>query len=449
MLPLLSRIRSFRRTKRSPATSRSHSVATGRGWFWLQITGLAALLFGAFFWFTSASILQQPIHVDYGPADPPFARAMGPLVRAEFTGGNVVSTLINGAEFFPAMLTAIRQAQKTVTLETYIWAPGRVSDDFIAALAERAQNGVKVHVLLDGMGTLKFKREDRARLEKSGVQVMKYGREHWYQIKPNLNHRTHRKLLIVDGRVGFTGGMCIDDKWLGNADSEKSWRETVIRVEGPVVRQMQAVFATNWMQTTGALLLGADYFPESARHATSLAQCFMSGPNESPETVRLAHLFAIAAARTTIEISNAYFVPDDLAIQMLLDARQRGVHVRVIVPAINDSKIGRAASRSRWGALLAAGVEFFQYQPAMFHVKSMVVDGVLVMVGSANFDNRSFAINDEVTLNILDRGVGAENLRIFEADLKMSIPLTRAEFEARPLYLRLFDHICGMLRSQL
>ncbi|MDO8545392.1 MAG: phospholipase D-like domain-containing protein [Opitutaceae bacterium] len=449
MTHLLNTIRSPFRRKRPHPAKRAPSEPTSRGWFWLQVTGALALLLGVFFWFTSASILQQPIHMDYGPADPAFASALGPTVGAEFTAGNAITTLVNGDAFFPAMLEAIRRAKKTVTLETYIWASGRVSDDFIAALGERARNGVKVHVLLDGMGTLKFKGEDRARLEQSGVQVMKYGREHWYQIKPNINHRTHRKLLIIDGRIGFTGGMCIDDSWLGDAKSEKTWRETQLRVEGPVVRQMQAVFATNWMQTTGTLLLGEDYYPVPERAAASLAQCFMSGPSERPEAVRVAHVLAIAAARKTIDIANAYFVPDNLAIEMLLDARSRGVRVRVIVPAINDSKIGRAASRSRWGKLMAAGVEFHQYQPAMFHVKSMVVDGMLVTVGSANFDNRSFAINDEVTLNVLDRAVGAENLRIFEADLKMSVPLTREEFEGRPLYNRIFDHICGVLRSQL
>jgi cardiolipin synthase len=420
-----------------------------RGWLWLKIVVGLALLLGGFFWFTSARILQQPIHLDFGPADPAFASALGPIVGAEFTGGNAVTMLVNGDAFLPAMLKAIHEAKKTITLETYIWTPGQVSDDFIAALGERASAGVKVHVLLDGMGTLKFKGEDRARLEKSGVQVMKYGREHWYQYKPNFNNRTHRKLLIIDGRIGFTGGMCIDDSWQGNARSEKNWREMQFRAEGPVVRQMQAVFAANWLQTTGNILLGEDYYPVPERAAQVLAQCFMSGPNEHPEAVRLAHIFAIAAARKTIDIANAYFVPDDLAIEMLLDARKRGVRVRVIVPAINDSKIGRAASRSRWGKLLTAGVEFHQYQPAMFHVKSMIVDGALVTVGSANFDNRSFAINDEVTLNLLDRAVGAENLRIFEADLKMSVPLTRAEFEARPFYIRVFDHLCGSIRSQL
>jgi cardiolipin synthase A/B len=444
----LTLIRNVFRKKRPPPSRHLHVGPKSRHWFWLPTAGAVGLILGVFFWYTSARILQQPIEVVYGPTDPAFASAMGPVVGAEFTGGNAVTMLVNGDAFFPAMLKAIRQAKKTITLETYIWESGRVSDDFITVLTERARNGVKVHVLLDGMGTLKFKREDRLRLEEAGVQVIKYGREHWYQIKANINHRTHRKLLIIDGRIGFTGGMCIADSWLGDANSEKTWRETQIRMEGPVVRQMQAVFATNWMQTTGTLLLGEDYYPVPERAADILAQCFMSGPIERPEVVRVAHVFAIAAARKTIDIANAYFVPDNLAIEMLLAARQRGVRVRVIVPAINDSKIGRAASRSRWGQLLAAGVEFHQYQPAMFHVKSMVVDGVLVTVGSANFDNRSFAINDEVTLNILDRAVGAENVRIFEADLKRSLPLTREEFEARPLHTRMFDRVCGMLRSQ-
>jgi cardiolipin synthase A/B len=449
MAHLLTTIRNTLRKKRASASTPALPPPNRRRRLVLSGTGGLLVLFGGFFWFTSARILQQPIRLDYGPTDPAFASAMGPIVGAEFTAGNAVTMLVNGDAFLPAMLKAIQQAKKTITLETYIWTSGQVSDDYIAALGERAAAGVKVHVLLDGMGTLKFKGADRARLEKFGVQVMKYGREHWYHWKPNFNNRTHRKLLIIDGRIGFTGGMCIDDSWRGNAKSEKTWRDTQFRMEGPVVRQMQAVFAANWMQTTGTLLLGEDYYPVAERPAASLAQCFMSGPDEHPEAVRLAHVFAIAGARKTIDIANAYFVPDDLAIDMLLEARKRGVRVRVIVPAINDSKIGRAASRSRWGKLIAAGVEFHQYQPAMFHVKSMVTDGVLVTVGSANFDNRSFAINDEVTLNLLDPAVGADNVRIFEADLKMSVPLTAEEFAGRAFYVRAFDHLCGTIRSQL
>ncbi len=446
---ILERFHRFRQQRRPARPPRRPSSPAQRSpWFWPGIAAAVVVGFGLYFWLTSARILGEPIAVDYGPRDAAFVSAMGPVVGAEFTQGNRVRTYVNGDEFFPAMLEAIRDAKRTITLETYIWTSGLISDRFIAALSEAAGNGVKVHVLVDGMGTLKFKEEDKQRLRDAGVHVLTYGREHWYEVKPNINHRTHRKILVIDGVTGFTGGMCIDDRWLGNADHEKSWRETQVRVDGPVVRQMQAVFAANWLQTTGALLLGEDYFPEIRMDGDAIAHCFKNGPNESPESTRLAHLFAIAAARESIDIAHAYFVPDDLAISMLIAARERGVRIRVIVPAINDSRIGRAASRSRWGPLLAAGVEFHLYQPAMFHVKSMIVDRVLVTIGSANFDNRSFAINDEITLNVLDPAAAAEHHRIFEADLERSVPLTLEEFEARPLYIKATDHLAGLLRSQ-
>jgi cardiolipin synthase A/B len=445
---LFEKMRNFRRPRQRSGKRRQRGSGGDR-WFWVRAGAVIVTVIGLYFWITTANILGEPIRVTYGVSDPAFARALGPIVGAEFTTGNAVETLVNGVEFFPAMLDAISQADKTITLETYIWASGQISDQFIEALSERAGKGVRVHVLIDGMGTLKFKRSDRERLRSSGVHLLTYGRQHWWEVKPNINHRTHRKILVVDGKVGFTGGMCIDDKWMGDADSEDRWRETQVRVEGPVVRQMQAVFATNWLQTTSRLLLGEDYFPEPEFAGTTPAQCFKSGPNEAPESARVAYMFAIAAARKSIDISHAYFVPDDLAIDMLIEARERGVRVRVIVPAINDSSIGRAASRSRWGRLLAAGVEFHQYQSAMLHCKIMVVDGMLVTIGSANFDNRSFAINDEITLNVLDRNVAAEHLRIFEKDLAESTPLTLEEFEARPVYVKLFDHFWGLFRSQL
>jgi cardiolipin synthase A/B len=407
-----------------------------------------AIVLGGYFWRTSARLLKDPIIIDYGPTDPPFPAAMGPIVGADFIGGNAIETLVNGDAFFPAMLKAISAAKKTITLESYIWSSGYISNKFIAALSERARAGVKVHVLIDGMGSLKFNRGERDQLRAAGVQLYVYGREHWYEVKPNINHRTHRKLLIIDGKIGFTGGMCIDDRWLGNGDNKNIWRDTQVRVEGPAVRQMQAVFATNWMQTTSSLLLGEDYFPEMVSIGRSFAHCFKSGPGEAAEAARLGYLFAIAAARKSIDISQAYFVPDDLAIEMLLNARARGVTIRIIVPAINDSRFGRAASRSRWGALLAAGAEFYLFTPAMYHPKTMVVDDVFVTIGSANFDNRSFSLNDEVTLDVLDREVASDALKIFARDMKASKRLTLEEFEARPAYIKLADHLCGMFRSQ-
>lgn len=449
MPPLLQKLLRRNGTGTSSRTGKRPAPRLGRDWiFWSCVALTVIAVFGLYFWVTSARILKDPLHLDYGPTSPAFTSALGPMVGAEFNAGNAVRTLVNGDQFFPAMLEAIRQAKESVTLETYIWSPGKISDQFVAALIERAQKGVRVHVLVDGMGTLKFRDKDREPLERAGVKILTYGREHWYDVKPNINHRTHRKLLIVDGRIGFTGGMCIADEWMGDADSDDVWRDTVVRVEGPVVRQMQAVFAANWLRTTSGLLLGDAYFPPPSPVGESLAQCFMSGPSEGPQHARLGYLFAIAAARKTIDISHAYFVPDDLAVDMLLDARKRGVRVRVIVPAQSDSAFGRAASRSRWDKLLNGGVEFHQYTGSLFHCKTMVVDSALVTLGSANFDNRSFSINDEVTLNILDPSVAAQHDRIFARDLERCRVLDAKEFAARPWWIKFADKFAGLFRSQ-
>jgi cardiolipin synthase A/B len=418
-----------------------------RGWIMpvsTLVLGLAAL-----FWFTSAKILGEPIHLGHGPEHPGFRTWMGSLLGAEFSDGNRVRVLVNGDQIFPEMLKAIRAARKTITLETYIWASGELSDQFIEALSERARAGVKVHVLVDGMGTLKFKDEDRERLLQAGAKVLKYGREHWWEVKPNINHRTHRKILVVDGKVGFTGGVCIDDKWLGNAQSPDVWRDTQVRVDGPSVRQLQAAFATNWLQTTQELLVGPDYFPPEDDMGDVPVQCYKSGPGENPESARISYMLAIAAARKSIKISHAYFVPDEFAVNTLLDARKRGVRIQIIIPAINDSRFGRAAARSRWSKLLEAGVEFHQYEPAMYHCKVMIVDDLFVTIGSVNFDNRSFAINDEVNLNLVDEAAARDHVRVFEDDLKHSKPYTREEHEGRPWYVKTSDRFCGLFRSQL
>jgi cardiolipin synthase A/B len=448
MPPLLQKLRRFRRRSPPRSSPKTHRRLRHDWVYWTCIAAVLVTVFALYFWVTSARLLKEPLRLAYGPDDPAFSAALGPIVGAEFTGGNSVRTLVNGDQFFPAMLEAIRGAQHSVTLETYIWSPGRISDQFIAALTERAGHGVKVDVLVDGVGTIKFHGEGRERLEQAGVRILTYGREHWYEVKPNINHRTHRKLLIVDGRIGFTGGMCIDDHWSGNADSEKVWRDTVVEVRGPVVREMEAVFAANWLRTTSSLLLGEDFFPVARPVGESSAQCFMSGPNEGPQNARLGYFFAIAGARRTIDISQAYFVPDDLAIRELLDARRRGVRVRVIVPSFSDTAFGRAASYSRWDQLLAGGVEIYEFGGAMFHCKTMVVDDSLVTVGSSNFDNRSFAINDEVTLNVLDRAVAAEHERIFDRDLQRSQRVDPEKFAQRPWWTKAVDDFCGMFRSQ-
>jgi cardiolipin synthase A/B len=364
----------------------------------------------------------------------------------DFVEGNTAEILVNGARFFPAMLDAIRTARRSISLESYIWCPGEISDQFIEALCERAQAGVKVHVLVDRMGTLKFRQKDHARLCEAGIHYHKYHRLRWWEWKITLNHRTHRKILVVDGRVGFTGGMCIDDRWLGDAESVAHWRDTQVRITGPVVTQLQAAFAVNWEKTSEMPLLGDDYYPPLPRTGNVRGKCFIGGPGEAPKHVSRAYLSAIAKAGESVDIGNAYFIPDDDAIDALIAARRRGVRVRVIVPAVNDSRFGRAASRSRWGKLLAAGVRFYLYQTAMFHAKTMAIDDVQVMIGSANFDHRSFRLNDEVLANFLDPALGAEHREIFERDIAHSRPLSLTEFENRPIYIKIADHIAGMFR---
>lgn len=415
-----------------------------------MVIGLTVLAIGVALlaYFTTARMLQEPIDHMLAVDDPEFMHSAGPLLGAEFVGGNTVTPLINGKEIFPAMLAEIRKAQKTITLESYIWSSGKVSDQFCAALAERAKHGVKVHALVDGAGNLKLKFKDIGIMKDAGVEFVIYEHEHWYTFKSNINHRSHRKLLIVDGKVGFTGGVCIDDTWLGDADREGVWRDTQGRIEGPVVRQMQAVFAANWLKTTSRLLSGPDYFPEVPPAGHANAHCFKSGPDESPENARLAYLLAIASARKSIKLAHAYFVPDSLAIEMLVAARKRGVEVQIVVPAKNDSRMGRASARSRWGELLAAGVKFYQYQPTLYHCKIMIVDDEFVTLGSINFDNRSFSINDEVNVNVLDRGVAKAFLVGFNDDVKNSKPLTLEEFRDRPLWVKIADHFSGLFRSQ-
>lgn len=413
-------------------------------WFLLLV---AAAAVGGYYWVTSAPALSQPVELGYGPLTPAFADSSGPLLSAPFVPGNRISLYSNGDEFFPAMLADIRAAQHTVTLEAYIWSSGDISNQFIAALSERAHAGVKVHVLVDGMGMRKLTLADQNRMLDAGIEFVVYGHEHWWQLKADLNHRTHRKLLVVDGRVGYTGGVCFDDAWTGNATSLEHWRDIQLRAEGPVVLEMQSVFAANWLQTTGRLLVGPGYFLPPGRVGDATALCFKSGPREGAQNARISYLLAIASARHSIQIAHAYFTPDDLAVDMLIAARARGVTVDVIVPEVNDSGFGRAASRSRWGRLLAAGVKFHRFQPAMYHAKMMIVDDGFVTLGSVNFDGRSLGgMNDEANVNVLDRGVAAQALQLFEHDLRQSQPQTPVAFAARPLWQRAVDNFCGLFR---
>ena len=331
------------------------------------------------------------------------------------------------------MLAAIRGARKTITFESYIYWSGSIGREFAEALAERARAGVKVHLLLDWLGSSKLDAAQVALMEGAGVMVRKFHEPAWYHLA-RMNNRTHRKVLVVDGTVGFTGGVGIADAWAGRAQDPDHWRDTHFRAEGPVVAQMQAVFMDNWIKVTGEVLHGAEYFPPLVKRGESRAQMFSSSPEGGSESMQLMYLLAITAAARTIHLSSAYFVPDDLSLKALVAAAKRGVRIQIITPGEHmDAETVRKASRARWGDLLEAGVEIFEYQPTMYHCKVMVVDGLWLSVGSTNFDSRSFSLNDEANLNITDTAFAARQIEIFEQDLARSRAITLDEWRQRPL----------------
>lgn len=393
--------------------------------------------------------LDRRIRRLYSVREKQFLRTMGVLLGPTLVEGNRVQELLNGDEIFPAMLGAIRAAQRTITFETFIYWSGSIGKEFADALSERARAGVSVHVLLDWVGSDRMDEASLDEMDRAGVKIKRYNRPRWYSMG-RFNNRTHRKLLVVDGRVGFTGGVGIADPWLGNGQGPDHWRDTHFRVEGPVVAQLQAAFLDNWMQTTGEVLHGEAYFPDLKRAGPHLAQMFTSSPGGGSESMQLMYLLSITAAAESIKISASYFVPDNVAVESFVAALKRGVKVQFILPGpLIDRKVVRSASRGEWGKLLAAGAEIYEYQPSMYHCKVMIVDSVWVTVGSTNFDTRSFSINDEANLSVHDPEFARRQASIFDEDLKCSRRITLEQWQNRPPGEKLIEHASGLLSSQL
>jgi len=393
--------------------------------------------------------IERRVERLYALEDPRFARELGVLLGPAFVGGNRITTLRNGDEIFPAMLAAIRGASTSINFETYIYWSGDIGRSFADALAERARKGIKTHVLLDWVGSAKVDQKLLDDMAAAGVQIRKFHPPHWSRLG-KLNNRTHRKLLILDGRIAFTGGVGIAPQWTGNAQDPDHWRDTHFQVEGPVAAQMQATFLDNWIKVTGQVLHGPDYFPALPETGQAAAQMFSSSPSGGSESMQLMYLLAISAASRSIDLSVAYFVPDALTQRALMEALKRGVKLRIVVPGEHiDSETVRSASRATWGPLLAGGAIIAEYAPTMFHCKVMIVDDMLVSVGSTNFDNRSFRLNDEATLNVIEPQFARAQRAIFEADLARSRPISLAEWRDRPLLEKATERLASLLRTQL
>jgi cardiolipin synthase len=392
--------------------------------------------------------VQHKIKSTFSVDDAQFCRAASNLLSRPLCDGNKIETLSNGCKYFPAMLEAIRSAEHSITFESFIYVSGEIGKQFSDAFIERCKAGVRVHVLCDFMGSWRMRKTHLQELIDAGISVELYRPPRLANLV-HFTNRTHRKILVIDGKVAFTGGAGIADEWDGDADREDCWRDNQYRITGPLVAAMQGAFMDNWMQTHAEVLKDESYFPELHPTGDITAQVFLSGPGEGLESARLMFLLSISCARKSIRIGNAYFVPDNFVIDALVEARRRGVDVEIIVPRLIDTPYVIWASVSRWGPLLKSGCRIYRFQGALYHCKLLVVDDHWVSIGSSNFDTRSFRLNDEMNVNVLNREFAQEQVEIFSRDKARSKEVTLQEWENRGLWEKIRGRIAAVGRSQM
>ena len=415
---------------------------------WLSIAGAAFLIWlVVVFLFTPAINYHLARRTSVHDRD--FLYTIQSTCQAALHHGNRVTILTDGAAFYPAMLEAIRGATHSINMECYIFQEGRIADQFIDALAERARNGVNVTIVVDAIGSFNMWGRPVARLRAAGCRIQAYQRLRWYSLH-RFNNRTHRELLIVDGRIAFAGGAGLADWWAYPTEGRsRPWRDTMARIEGPVVAALQGVAAENWLECCGEILTGADYFPSLAPQAETTAFVVKSSPSDRATASRVAFQLLMEGADQTVRISTPYFLPDRALRRALVNIAQRGVAITVIVPGREtDQKWVRLASRRSWGALLKSGVRIFEYRGAMTHAKVLLVDGLWAVIGTTNIDNRSFEHNDEVNVVFRDEEVSARVTRDFDADIEQSREITLAEWRRRPLWEKLIGTVAWILERQ-
>ena len=417
-------------------------------WGWAIGTGAMALI----------SYLIAPMEFpprygldhEFSVGDEEFLPTMAGATGVPFAYGNRLDILNNGDAFYPAMLGEIRGAQLSITIEAYIYWAGEIGQQFAEALAAKGREGIKVKILLDAVGSSTIGTDILTTLESGACQLAWYNPMRWYSLG-RYNHRTHRKSLIIDGRIAFTGGAGIADHWKGNAEDPEHWRDTQIRLEGAGVTPLQTGFAQNWLQTTGELISGPLYYPPHALPAGPLAvQTIMSSPEIGASTVRTMYYLSIICARKSIYIANPYFVPDEAAIDALVDAKKRGVDVRIMVSGIrNDNWLARQNSVRLFGPILRAGIEILEYNRTMLHHKTMVVDAIWATIGTTNFDNRSFAYNEENNVCFFDAQIACAMHETFLADLAGCERMTLDGWQRRGAGRRVGEVIAAFLQEQI
>jgi cardiolipin synthase len=419
---------------------------TEDNWGWAIGAGMMGLL--AYLTAPAALPPRYGLSHEFEIESEEFLNTVAGASSTPFISGNIVEPLNNGDAFYPRMLDAIAGANVSITIEAYIYWAGEVGMQFAQSLAERARAGVTVKILLDAIGSTSIGADILRQLEDSGCQVAWYNPIHWYTIG-RFNNRTHRKSLVVDGRLAFTGGAGIADHWRGNARGPEEWRDMQVQIEGPAVVPLQAGFAHNWQQTTGELLSGGQYYPTIEPCGPLRALTLMSSPESGGSTVRTMYYLSIVCARKSIYIANPYFIPDAVAIETLIDACKRGIDVRIMVSGIrNDNWLARQNSVRLFKRFLEAGVQIFEYNRTMLHHKTMVVDGVWVTIGTTNFDNRSFAHNEETNVCVFDRDLGDQLQRIFLEDMAVCERVDRGRWAHRGAWARTQEFVAWFLEEQ-
>jgi len=385
---------------------------------------------------------QETLQIESAHAanDPVFPAYIAALLNVPATGGNTYTVLTNGDQIFPSMLAAIAGARRRISFETYIYEKGRVGEQFTDALEAAARRGVLVTLITDAMGSKKIPKEWRERLLGAGARLGEFGQPNWYSLE-ELNYRTHRKILVVDGAIGFTGGVGVADHWLGSADSKEHWRDTMVRIEGPVARLMEGAFTENEVETLGPIAPLVDPPQEIPPEPKDSAMVLRSSPTGGANDLKRLYMLSIAAARRTLDICSPYFLTDESSRWEITQAIARGVKIRILVEGdITDAKPVKYSSRDAYQELMEQGVEIHEYQPTMMHTKAMIVDGVWSMFGSANFDNRSLELNDEMNVAVSDPGLAARLLEDFEQDLRRAKKLDLAEWRHRAALEKIREH---------
>ena len=416
-------------------------------WGWAIGAGVMALV--SYLIAPAAAPPRFGLDHEFSIESPEFVGTVAGASGSPFLGGNRLELLNNGDAFYPAMLTAIKGAERSITIEAYIYWAGEIGGLFAGALAERAKAGCPVKILLDAIGSATIGPDILDALEAGGCQVAWYNPIRWYTLG-RFNNRTHRKSLIVDGQVAFTGGAGIADHWRGNARGPDEWRDMQIRLEGPAVVPLQTGFAHNWQQTTGELLSGDAYYPIIDPRGPLAVQTLLSSPETGSSSVRTMYYLSIVCARKSLYIANPYFVPDPVAIETLIEAKQRGVDVRIMVSGIrNDNWLARHNSIRLFGRLLIAGIEIQEFNRTMLHHKTMVVDRRWVTVGTANFDSRSLAHNEESNVCCFDKRLAKDLHDVFLDDLGGCERVTLERWRRRGLLARAQEFVAAFLQEQV